>query len=241
LKLIAGLFAIALWIATAPWAMAVEAVHETRPAAGFNRIEIDGQAEVVLRQGTVEGLAIDASAEALRHIETSVHGRTLTIEIVEQRRWWDWMFAGSATRTPRITIDLIQLERLEAAGSVKFNAASLRSDDLRLDFAGACTLRIADLQANRLKLESAGAVKAEIAGKVGAQFVELSGASSYLAGDLISDSASLQVSGAGKALINALKTLKVEISGAGVVKYVGDPKVEQDITGVGKVSRVESP
>jgi len=241
LNLIPGVFAVALWIAAAPGAMAADAVHETRQAAGFNRIEIDGQAEVVLRQGTFEGLAIDASAEALRHIETSVHGRTLTIEIIDQRRWWDWVFAGSATRTPRITIDLIQLERLEAAGSVKFSASTLRSEDLRLDFAGACTLRIGDLQASRLKLESAGAVKAEVAGKVGSQFVELSGASSYLAGDLVSDSASLQVSGAGKALINAVKTLKVEISGAGVVKYVGNPKVEQDITGVGKVSRVESP
>jgi len=223
-----------------PRAEAVEAVHETRDVKGFSRIEIDGQAEVTLRQGTVEGVAIDASAQALRHIETSVHNRTLVIEITEQRRWWDWMLGGGSTRTPRIVIDVIQLDRIEAAGSVRFSAASLKSDDLRIDFAGACTLTIGDLQASRLRLDGAGAVKAELAGKVTAQFVDLSGASSYMAGGLVSDSASLQVSGAGKAVVNALKSLKVEIAGAGVVNYLGDPKIEQEISGVGRISRAES-
>jgi hypothetical protein len=220
---------------------AAEAVRETRAVSGFSRIEIDGQAEVVLRQGTSEGLTLEASAQALRNIETVVSGRTLVIDITDQRHWWDWVLGGASTRTPRITVDFVQLERIEAAGSVKFVATSLKSDDLRIDFAGASALRIGDLQASRLRIDGAGAVKIEIAGKVGAQYVDLSGASWYSAGGLVSDNASLQVSGAGKALVNAAKSLKVEISGAGVVNYIGSPKLEQEISGVGKISRVESP
>jgi hypothetical protein len=60
-----------------------------------------------------------------------------------------------------------------------------------------------------------------------------------MAAGLVSDSASLQVSGAGKAFVNAAKTLKVEIAGAGVVTYLGDPKIEQEISGVGRISRAE--
>ena len=220
---------------------AAEAVRENRVVSGFSRIEIDGQAEVILRQGSTEGLTLQASAQALRNIDTVVHGKTLIIEITDQRHWGDWVLGGGATRTPRITVDFVQLERIEAAGSVKFSAASVKSDDLRIDFAGACTLRIGDLQASRLRLDGAGAVKVNLAGKVGAQYVDLSGASSYDAGELVSDTASLQVSGAGKALINAAKSLKVEISGAGVVNYIGNPKLEQEISGVGKISRVEGP
>jgi len=238
--LLALLCAATLLGAATPRAEAADAVRETRDAKGFTRIEIDGQAEVTLRQGTVEGLTIQASEQALRHIETSVSNRTLVIEITEQRRWWDWMIGGGSTRTPRIVIDVIQLDRIEAAGSVRFTAASLKSDDLRIDFAGACTLTIGDLQASRLRLDGAGAVKAELAGKVTSQFVDLSGASSYVAPGLVSDSASLQVSGAGKAFVNAVKTLKVEIAGAGVVTYLGDPKIEQEISGVGKISRAEA-
>jgi hypothetical protein len=102
-------------------------------------------------------------------------------------------------------------------------------------------LRIGDLQANRLRLDGAGAIKAEIAGNVGAQFVDLSGASTYQAGSLISDSAALEISGAGKALVNAATTLKVEISGAGAVQYIGNPRLEQQVSGVGKITRREAP
>lgn len=238
--LFAVLCAVTLLGAVSPPAEAAEAVRESRDVKGFSRIEIDGQAEVTLRQGTVEGVTISASAQALRHIETGVHGRTLVIEVPEQQRWWDWMIGGESTRTPRIVIDVIQLDRIDAAGSIRFTAASLKSDDLRIDFAGACTLTIGDLQASRLRLDGAGAVKAELAGKVTSQFVDLSGASSYMAAGLVSDNASLQVSGAGKAFVNAVKTLKVEIAGAGVVTYLGDPKVAQEISGVGKISRAEA-
>jgi hypothetical protein len=238
--LIAGLTALAI-LAAGNAALAADPVRETRVATGFSRIEIDGQADVILRQGTSEGVTIEATAQALRRIETEVHDRTLSITLTDQRHWWDWIFGGGATRSPRITIEFINLERVEAEGSVKFTANTLKTDDLRLDFSGACTLRIGDLQASRLRLDGAGAIKAELAGNVLAQFIDLSGASSYQAAGLVSESAVLQVSGAGKAVINASKTLKVEISGAGVVQYVGNPKLEQEISGVGKITRRDGP
>lgn len=222
-------------------ASAADAARETRVATGFSRIEIDGQAEVTLRQGTSEGVVLEASAQALQQIDTEVHNRTLSITLNDQRHWWDWILGGGATRSPRITVNFINLERIEATGSVGFTAGTLKTNDLRLDLSGASTLRISDLQASRLRLEGAGAVKAELGGNVAAQFVELSGASSYQAGGLVSESAVLQVSGAGKATINASKSLKVEISGAGAVQYIGNPKLEQEISGVGKISRRDAP
>ena len=55
----------------------------------------------------------------------------------------------------------------------------------------------------------------------------------------MSDKADIRVSGAGKAIVNAARLLKVDISGAGVVEYIGDPKIEQQISGVGKIRRRE--
>ena len=52
-----------------------------------------------------------------------------------------------------------------------------------------------------------------------------------------SDEAVIGVSGAGKAIVNAANSLEVDISGAGAVEYLGDPKVKQSISGIGKVSR----
>jgi len=236
--LIAGILAVST-LGAGNAALAADVVRETRTATGFTRIEVDGQADVVLRQGTSEGVSIEATAQALKQIETDVHGRTLTITLIDQRHWWDWILGGAKTRSPRITINFINLDRIEAAGSVRFAADALKADDLRVEFSGACALNVGDLQASRLRLDGAGAVKAELVGNVPAQFIDLSGASSYQAGGLVSETAVLQVSGAGKALINASKTLKVEISGAGMVQYVGNPRIEQEISGVGKIKRWE--
>jgi hypothetical protein len=216
---------------------AADVLRETRAVTGFSRIEIDGQADITLRQGTTEGLTLEATAQGLKQIRTEVRGRTLRISLVDQSHWWQWMTGGSTTRTPRITIDLIQIERIEAAGAVNILADSLKANELRLDFAGACKLKIGDLQAAKLRLDGAGAIKAEIAGKVTEQSIDLSGAGSYQAVDLISDTIALQVSGAGKAIVNARTLLKAEISGAGLVEYAGNPRLEQEVSGIGKIRR----
>lgn len=216
---------------------AADVVRETRAAAGFSRIQIDGQADITLVQGATEGITLEATAQGLKQIQTDVRGRTLRIGMVDQGHWWQWITGGAATRTPKITINLIQLERIEAAGAVNIVADSLKANELRLDFAGACKVKIADLQANKLRLDGAGAVKAEIAGKVADQDIDLSGAGSYQAADLISDNIGLRVSGAGKAIVNAKTLLKADISGAGLVEYSGNPRLEQEITGIGKIRR----
>src|SRR5450755_2033308 len=58
------LFAAAVLAATsAQPCFGAEAIRETRAVSGFNKIEIEGQANVILRQGTAEGLTLDASAQ----------------------------------------------------------------------------------------------------------------------------------------------------------------------------------
>src|SRR5438552_8407352 len=220
---------------------AAEPQRETRSLSGFTRIEIDGQVELTLRQGEKEAVTIEAPAQALPHIRTEVHDGTLVISSGGERHWWDWVLGGASMRSPRITVDFSRLERIDAAGAVKLNADSIKADDLRLDFAGACTLRVADLQASRLRLDGSGAVKAEVGGKVATQYVDLSGAGSYQAAELASDSAVLRVSGAGKAIVKVASKLTVEVSGAGTVEYIGEPKVEKQVSGVAKIVRRDAP
>jgi Putative auto-transporter adhesin, head GIN domain len=234
---IATLVAVATLATTRREASVVESQKETRVLTGFSRIEVYGTAEVRLRQGTTEGATIEAAAKILPRIRTEVRDRTLFIDVAQERQWSDWTHWSGTRRSPRVTVDFIKLDQLESAGAIKLAADDLRADELRLDFSGASTVRIGNLQASQLRLEGSGATKAELAGKVGAQVVNLSGAGSYRASGLESDRAELHVSGAGKAFVNARTSLAVEISGAGLVEYLGNPKLEQDISGVGKVRR----
>jgi Putative auto-transporter adhesin, head GIN domain len=216
-----------------------DATRQTRALPAFRRIEIIGVAEVVLRQGKTESATIEGSPELLTRIRTEVEDRTLFIDLSQERRWSDWTHLFTSQPTTRLTIDFVRLDQIEAGGAIKLSADGLRADDLRLDFSGASTIRIRNLQASKLGLEGSGATKVELSGKVGAQSVELSGAGSYAAFDLESDTARVEVSGAGKAYVNARTALSVEISGAGLVEYLGNPKLDKDISGVGKVRRHE--
>jgi hypothetical protein len=220
-------------------ASAVELQQETRAVAGFHRIEINGEINVTLVQGGTEGVTVEAPSSSLAHIRTAVRGETLIVDAVEPRSVWQWFSGRSGSRTPQITIRLREIDRIEAAGTVRLDADSLKSGDLRLDLAGACTLKIRDLQATSLRIDGSGAIKVTIGGKVERQKVDLSGAGSYQADGLVSGDAVVEVSGAGKAVVNATKSLAVDISGAGKVEYLGDPQLKQSISGIGKVTRRE--
>jgi len=45
------------------------------------------------------------------------------------------------------------------------------------------------------------------------------------------------VGGAGTATANASEKLDATVDGAGSVEYVGDPMVEQDVSGAGRISK----
>ena len=182
---------------------------------------------------------VEAPATLLRRIRTEVRDGTLVIEAAQEHRGWGWLTGSGTSKPARLTVNLRELDKVEAAGAVNISAGSLKANALYLDVAGATKLRIDDLQATQLRLDGAGATKADIRGKVARQDIDLSGAGSYDAGQLVSDDARVDVSGAGKALVNVRKTLKVDIAGAGKVEYIGDPELRQSISGVGKVTKRE--
>ena len=218
-------------------APAKEAVHEARPIAGFHRLDVAGLAAVTLVQGSAESVSIDAPASM--RVQTDVRDGTLTVEVRDRREPWQWL-PGRNAHGVRITINLRDLDKIETAGAITLTAERLETRDLQFDLAGASTVRIGELQASSLKLEGSGATKVTIAGKVARQDIHVSGAGSYDGARLASDEAVVEVSGAGKAVIDARNKLAVDISGAGKVEYLGHPEIKQSISGIGKVVRRES-
>ena len=57
----------------------------------------------------------------------------------------------------------------------------------------------------------------------------------YQAGDLLSQVATAELSGAGQMIITVSRELTVNITGPGTVSYSGDASVEKSITGVGQL------
>ncbi len=214
-----------------------DTISDQRALQPFRQVTLDGNAEVTLVQGSSEAIAIEVTGGSVVHAE--VRDGVLMIHADDERRWWSYIHGGTR-RAPRITVTFHELDALRASGAIKLGAERLRTDALALRFSGAAAVRVGALEARTLTLNGSGAFKADVAGRVDEQRISISGAGDYRAGDLVSDRASISVSGAGRVLVNAQKALDVDLSGAAKVDYKGDPKVTQRVSGVGRIRRHES-
>jgi hypothetical protein len=219
-----------------PRAAEMRVERETRDVAPFHRIELSGAADVTLVQGTAPTVMVESTGGA--PVRTRVHDGTLTIDTHDGGRGW-WRLFNSAPRgTQRITVTFTELTEVDASGSVKLRSAGISTPSLHVDVSGAGTLSLDNLQTDDLFVEGGGTIKASINGRATKQRIEISGAGDYQAAQLASETASVDVSGAGKVTVNATRTLRVDISGAGVVTYLGNPAVEKTISGMGSVRRL---
>lgn len=202
----------------------------------FSRVAIGGFTDVTLVQGSAEGISIQGAPDYLRRLRLDVTDGTLTIASPRVRHWWLDFFGGDS-KPVRIKLTYRTLDTIGVEGAATVRADRLQADRVTVTASGASSLRIAALEANELTVTGSGALKMEVAGRVATQRIRTSGAGDYRAPKLDSQAATVTVSGAGRVVVRAEKTLDIVVSGAGVVEYIGNPKVTQDIRGVGSIRR----
>ncbi len=214
-----------------------EVQTETTPLAPFKRIEVSGVANIILVQGTNGPLVASVPQHADAKVKIKVQKETLFIKSEDGGRWWGNVFGRGPGGATTLTINFKDLESIDVAGGVRIQAREIRVPALSIDGSGGTTILIDDLRTTTLSIDASGALKAELAGQVTDQNISVSGAANYQAGRLVSDNAKVDVSGAGKVMVNARKTLSADISGAGTVEYIGDPVVKESISGAGHIKR----
>lgn len=185
-----------------------DVVTEEREVSGFTSISLQGVGELVIDQTGSESLTVTADDNLLPYIETQVRGRELIITIQE-----DTTLSDITELTFHVTVD--SLDSLELTGVGDVELLHLENDTWDVNLSGAGNITVS--------------------GQVDTQTIVISGAGSYNGEALISQAASIENSGAGMAIVQVSDSLNVNISGLGSVEYIGDPTVEQTITGLGTV------
>lgn len=179
---------------------------ENRPINDFTAVEATGAVNVEWSPGG-PAIAVTTDENLQRHIDTRVEGSKLIITSHGTLR---------PTRKMRVRIT-----------SRALNAAALR---------GAVQFRAANLNAPEFYLDAAGATDTTLAGRAGALTASMAGASRLRAEDLRTATTELAITGAGRADVFVTERLRAAISGAGKVRYAGNPKsVEKRITGAGNI------
>ena len=87
-------------------------------------------------------------------------------------------------------------------------------------------------------MEMSGASETDLSGLANNVDIKISGAGDLDAKKLKTRNTSIDISGAGSAIVYAKKILNIEVSGAGSVKYKGNPKVKKIINGAGSVTEI---
>ena len=206
-------------------------LKETRKVSSFDRIEVSGAFDVILKQGTTEEVVVEADANLLPVIRTVVEGNTL---IIETRK------PVHHVTTMKVFITVKDLKHIEVSGAVNIQTdGRITEPELSIEASGASDSKL-DIAVTKLRLECSGASKMKFTGTAGDVNMELSGAADIFAFELPAESYEIGISGAGNAQINVSRKIHAEISGAGSVKYKGSPtEVDQSVSGAGSIKKVQ--
>jgi len=185
-------------------------MQQNRDVAAFDRIEVHGSAEVIVRSGPGGVLTVKGGRHRVADLKTRVEAGTLFIEEGDS--------SGIDLSDGHATV-VVRAPELEA---------------VRVDGEGEVTL--AGVRGGRLEVEvnGSGAVRAQ--GRVAALEAEVDGSGDLDLRDLAADTASIDIAGSGDADVDARHRLDVDLRGSADVQYRGSPALYQDVSGSGSVT-----
>lgn len=206
---------------------------EERVVEGVLRVEMASIGDLAIEIGGEERLTIEAEENLLPYIESNVSGNKLTLET---RRG----ISIDPNEPVRYKLTVAALEEITVSGLGDVQAPHLEAGRFRVRIPGSGNVTIASLSADELDMQINGLGDVTIeAGQVDEQALDINGSGNYNARELECARADVSISGAGSATLWVREMLRVRISGAGNVRYFGDPSVSQEISGVGSAIKID--
>ena len=204
-------------------------VRQERKVSEFNAIEVSGAYDVYLSLGSAQLVIVEADENLQPLIITEVHGSKLTIENKKPIR---------DSKSLKVFITVTDLKKVELSGAVDLHSENkLTLTELTVEISGATDANL-DIAVQKLDVSSSGGSKLKFSGMANKVDMDVSGAVDIHAYDLLAEIVSLSISGAGDAEINVTKELYADISGAGTVRYKGNPvKVDSNVSGAGSIKK----
>ncbi len=203
---------------------------ERREVAAFERIRLDGAADVRVRVGPPRSVAVTIDGNLQPHLLTEVKDGTLVIRSDAE------VHARGASRVD-VAVPALRGFALEGSGDVAIEGGS-GPLELAIDGSGDLAWR-GEASELRTAIEGSGDVRLE--GRADALRVSVDGSGNVAAGKLSARDVSAKVEGSGDVEVTVDGgTLSASVEGSGNVTWRGRAKVESvSVTGSGEVARKE--
>jgi hypothetical protein len=209
-------------------------VSETREIAPFDGIELKGTGTLHVAQDPQVSLRIEADEDTLDKIVTEVEGNRLVIRF----RWLDALLAFRPLGPVDIYVSTPELRVVKIAGSGRLEGVTpVTTDRLYLSVTGSGKV-VLHVDTPDLHASVSGSGDFDLSGRAARQEISISGAGDYLASGLATESTDIQITGSGRAQLQASERLDITISGSGRIEYAGAATVSQRVSGSGTVVRL---
>ncbi|MBT9486358.1 MAG: DUF2807 domain-containing protein [Rubrivivax sp.] len=210
-------------------------VTETRTVSGFEAVQLEASMKLVLRQGTQEAVQVQADDNLVPLIETLVETRGSLPTLVVR---WKRNTSIRSQQALVVTVDAVRVRALSASGSGSIEAATLKTDRLRLNVAGSGDVQVKELAADDVEASIAGSGDVKAGGRAARVKVSIAGSGDADLSNLNADDVKVSIAGSGDAKVSADQALSVSIAGSGDVRYGGKvTAVKTSIVGSGDVRR----
>ncbi len=189
-------------------------VKQERHIGEFNAVKIGGAQEAYLMQGDQYIVVIETNENLLDDISVVIQNNMLSFEYKNIKKYDVMKFYITAPNYKKLTI---------SGASDVFSTDTLRGDNIRINTSGASDAKLS-LEYASVVSKVSGASELTLKGTATSHVIDASGASEVNAKSLLTESTSINASGASECFVEAKSSLTYKVSGASSVKYVGKPQ-----------------
>lgn len=209
-------------------------VNEQRQIAPFNRLTVDNIGYLHIEQSDEQIFLVEAEDNILPHVVAEVKEKNLQISLGLEHA----LRLIRPTKPVRVFVTVRDLRQLTVNGRSEIESANaIKTDFIEINLNGESKLT-AHIEAQEVRINLGNLAEGNLKGWAGIQTVRMNGASQYSAKDFDVRESYVSIDGQGKALIKAAEKLTVQINGDGEIEYLGNPVVEEKISGSGRVRRL---
>lgn len=207
---------------------------ESRSLADFQALALSGSMHLVVRQGAVQSVQVEADDNLLPLLETLVestgNGATLLV------RWKKGQSLYTRSKV-LVTVIMPKLSALASSGSGDIRVETFNTPALKLSLSGSGDAKLSGLNTAELGISIAGSSDVAANGSATRLEISIAGSGDARLTELKSDEVTVSIAGSGDAAVNANKTLEVSIAGSGDVSYTGNAAVKSRVAGSGSVNK----
>lgn len=205
-------------------------VIEERSVAVFSKLDTRVAADVELFYAEQQSLKIEASEKYAEQLLTEVVGNTLIIKMKSGIRFTN---LGQA----KISIGIPNCSAIKSSGSGEMNFIGLwENEDIKINVTGSGNAYFDNIISQKLGVTNTGSANIEIHnGEFDYFNLNSTGSGNFNSINAISKQANIRKTGSGKTTVWVTDHLQLKLTGSGDLFYKGNPTMDLDVTGSGKV------